>query len=183
MEAGERRIPATMTRLDAVGETLRRVAPGAPLRKGLDSIVRAHTGALVVVGGQPKIDAVIEGGFRLDAPFMPSALHELAKMDGAILVDEACEHILTANVGLTPTLAFHSAETGIRHRRAERVARQTGALVLAVSERRDVVTVYRANLHCVLHDLGYLLVKATQAISSLVQSDRLLVSELAALSL
>lgn len=172
-----------MTRHDALVETLRRVAPGTMLREGLDSIVRAHTGALVVVGGAPEIDALMEGGFRLDAPFMPSALYELAKMDGAIVVDDAVEHIRAANVQLTPTLAFRSAETGIRHRTAERVARQTGALVIAVSERRNVVTVYRAHLRYVLHDLGYLLVKATQAISSLVQYDKQLAAELALLTL
>ncbi|MGC8487652.1 MAG: DNA integrity scanning diadenylate cyclase DisA, partial [Clostridia bacterium] len=172
-----------MTRHEALVEALRRVAPGTMLREGLDSIVRAHTGALVVVGGEPEIDALMQGGFRLDAPFVPSALYELAKMDGAIVVDEQVDHIRAANVQLTPTLAFRSEETGIRHRTAERVARQTGALVIAVSERRNVVTVYRSNLRYVLHDPGYLLVKATQAISSLVQYDKLLASELSTLAL
>ncbi len=204
-----------MTRHDMLVDTLRKVAPGTPLREGLDSIVRAHTGALVVVSSAPEADVgsrtspadlpasakdnatdsllesstdtsmqgLMEGGFRLDTPFNPSALYELSKMDGAIVIDEAVERILAANVQLVPTMAFRSAETGIRHRTAERVARQTGALVIAVSERRNVVTVYRSQLRYVLHDLGYLLVKATQAVSSLMQYDNLLAAELSALSL
>ncbi len=191
-----------MTRHDMLVDTLRQVAPGTALREGLDSIVRARKGALVVVSDPGDADAIagdstkesgistgglnerlMEGGFRLDAPFHPSALYELSKMDGAIVIDEAVEHILAANVQLVPTMVFQSAETGIRHRTAERVARQTGALVIAVSERRNVVTVYRGPLRYVLHDLGYLLVKATQAVSSLMQYDNLLASELSALAL
>ncbi|MDQ7793386.1 MAG: DNA integrity scanning diadenylate cyclase DisA [bacterium] len=148
-------------------DTMRRVAPGTPLREGLDSVLRGRTGALVVVEDGPEIMAMADGGFRLDAPFHPSSLYELAKMDGAIILSEDGQRIVRANVHLHPDPGISSAETGIRHRAAERVARQTGALVIAISARRNVISVYRGGLRYLTRDLGYLLTVGNQAVQTL----------------
>ena len=65
---------------------LRLVAPGTPLREGLDRILQARMGALIVVGDGPDVLSVCSGGFLLDAEFTPQRLSELAKMDGAIIL-------------------------------------------------------------------------------------------------
>jgi len=148
-------------------DTLRLVAPGTPLREGLDSILRGHTGALIVVSDRPEVQELLDGGFRLDSRFTPAALYELAKMDGGIVLSVDASRIVYANVQLTPEPGIPSQETGIRHRTAERVARQTGELVIAVSSRRSVITVYRADLKYVLRDIGLILEKANEAVEVL----------------
>jgi len=125
--------------LDAVA----RVAPGTPLRAGIDDIIRSHEGALIVVGHPEQLSFLYSGGIRLDQPFRPQLLFELAKMDGAIIVNEAITRLAYANVQLMPDPTIPSSETGTRHRTAERVAKQTGALVVSISQQRDVVTVSR----------------------------------------
>ena len=73
-------------RSEAMLAALRLVAPGTPLREGLDRILQAHMGALIVVGDGPDVLSVCSGGFLLDAEFTPQRLSELAKMDGAIIL-------------------------------------------------------------------------------------------------
>lgn len=146
---------------------LRWVAPGTPLREGLENILRARTGALIVVGDSPQVLALVEGGFRIDAEFQPSYLYELAKMDGAIILSHDARRILYANATLVPDPAIPSTETGMRHRTAERVARQTGELVIAVSQRRNIISLYRGSMRYVLRDTGILLTKANQALQTL----------------
>lgn len=148
-------------------EALRLVAPGTPLREGLDQILRAHTGALIVVGDGQEVAALIDGGFRVDRELQPASLYELSKMDGALVLSREGRRILHANVQLLPDRAIPSQETGIRHRTAERVARQTGALVIAISQRRNIVSLYRGEVKYVLHDIGFILTKANQAIQTL----------------
>ncbi|MBD2823146.1 DNA integrity scanning protein DisA nucleotide-binding domain protein, partial [Xenorhabdus sp. 42] len=58
-------------------------------------------------------------------------------------------------------------ETGMRHRTAERVAKQTASLVVAISQRRNVITLYQGNLRYTLKDIGVILTKANQAIQTL----------------
>jgi diadenylate cyclase len=158
---------------DPMLEALARVAPGTPLREAIENILRAHTGGLIVVGGEPEIDAMMAGGVRLDVPFAHHLLYELAKMDGAIVLDRDARRIRSANVELLPPSHLPSSETGMRHRTAERVARATEALVIAISQRRNLVSLYRGSQRYVLHDLGYILTKATQALDSLGRFDRL----------
>ncbi|HAP93197.1 MAG TPA: DNA integrity scanning protein DisA, partial [Desulfotomaculum sp.] len=146
---------------------LRTVAPGTPLREGLENILRANTGGLVVLGDGQEIMEIAEGGFVINADFTPASLYELAKMDGAIILSSDAKRILAANAQLIPNLSIPSTETGIRHRTAERVARQTNALVISISLRRNVVTIYKGNLKYVLRDLGVILTKANQAIQTL----------------
>ncbi len=146
---------------------LRTVAPGTPLRDGLESILKAKTGALILVGDEPEILEIVEGGFTVNAPFTPANLYELAKMDGAIVLAKDLKQILFANTQLVPNLSIPSSETGIRHRTAERVAKQTDSLVVSISQRRNVITVYKGNIKYVLRDLGVILTKANQAIQTL----------------
>ncbi len=152
---------------DKLMKMLRTVAPGTPLREGLENILRANTGALIVLGDGPEIMEIAEGGFAVNAEFTPANLYELAKMDGAIILSSDAKRILLANTQLIPNLSIPSTETGIRHRTAERVARQTNALVISISQRRNVVTIYKGNLKYVLRDLGVILAKANQAVQTL----------------
>lgn len=146
---------------------LRLIAPGTPLREGLENILRAKTGGLIVIGDSPQIRELAEGGFAINTDFSPAALYELAKMDGAIILSPDVKTILRANVHLMPQAAIPSQETGIRHRIAERMARQTGAIVIAISQRRSVITLYQGNLKHVVRESEVILAKANQAIQAL----------------
>src|SRR5690348_10798153 len=114
-------------------EALAAVAPGRPLRQGLDRILQANMGALIVVGDGPDVLAVCSGGFLLDAEFSPQRLSELAKMDGAIILAPDASRIARANVHLVPDPTVPTSETGTRHRTAERVARSVDVPVISVS--------------------------------------------------
>src|SRR2546430_13202997 len=124
-------------------EALAGVAPGRPLREGLDRIVQANMGALIVVGDGPEVLAICSGGFLLDAEFTPQRLCELAKMDGAIILASDASRIARANVHLVPNPHVPTSETGTRHRTAERVARSVDVPVISVSEDMRVIAVYR----------------------------------------
>ncbi len=152
---------------DGFLKVLRQVAPGTPLREGLESILRARTGALIVVGDSPQVMKLVDGGFRIDSDFLPSNLYELAKMDGAIILTPDARRILYANATLIVDPATPSFETGIRHRTAERVARQTGELVISISQRRNVISLYKGNVRYQLRDVNVILTKANQALQTL----------------
>ena len=89
-------------RSDALLDALGTVAPGKPLREGLDRILQAKMGALIVVGDGPEVLNICSGGFLLDAAFSPQRLSELAKMDGAIILAPDASRIARANVHLVP---------------------------------------------------------------------------------
>jgi diadenylate cyclase len=148
-------------------EVLRRVAPGTELREALDNVISANGGALLVIGDAPAVSKLCDGGFTILVPFTPQRLFELAKMDGAILLDEDCHSILRANVHLVPDPTLHTSETGMRHRTAERVSRQTSALVVSVSQRRNIVSIYRSGVKITLQDVTVVLAKANQALQTL----------------
>ena len=120
----------------------RTVAPGTPLRDGIERIVRAKTGALLILGDGPDVLAICSGGFLLDAPFSPQRLSELAKMDGAIILGSRGQRLARANVHLVPDPSVPTTETGTRHRTAERVARSIPVPVVSVSEEMGVISVY-----------------------------------------
>ncbi|MFA5843779.1 MAG: DNA integrity scanning diadenylate cyclase DisA [Coriobacteriia bacterium] len=147
--------------------TLDRVAPGTALREGLDYILSARSGALVVIGAEDRVEKLCNGGFAVDITFTPQRLFELAKMDGAIVLDGECERILKANVHLVPDHRLPTSETGMRHRTAERVSLQTGALVISVSARRDVVSLYQHGEKLTLEAIDVVLAKANQALQTL----------------
>lgn len=148
-------------------ESLSIVAPGTDLRTGLESVVMAETGALMVLGNSEEVLKIVDGGFNINSEFSSAYLYELAKMDGAIIVSSDCKRILYANAQLIPNQSIISKETGIRHRTAERVAKQTGALVIAISQRRNIITLYKGNVKYVLRGSDEILDKANQAIQTL----------------
>ncbi len=148
-------------------EAIARVAPGTPLRQGIDDIIRSHEGALIVIGHPDELSFLYSGGIRIDQPFTPQLLYELAKMDGAIVVDESLTRIAYANVQLMPDPTIPSAETGTRHRTAERVAKQTGVLVISVSQQRETVTIFVGPARYQLDPIFAVFAKANQALAAL----------------
>jgi diadenylate cyclase len=124
-------------------EALELLAPGTPLRTAFERIIQHGNGALVVLGNGPAVEELSNGGFVLsDVDFSPARLAELAKMDGAIILDEDCQRILRVNVHLTPGTQIPTDETGARHRTAERVARMTSVPVVSISESRRLATLF-----------------------------------------
>ncbi len=144
-----------------------RIAPGTPLRQGIDDIIRSHEGALIVIGEPSELAFMFSGGIRLDQPFTSQLLYELAKMDGAIIVDSAIGKIARANVQLMPDPTIPSSETGTRHRTAERVAKQTNALVISISQQRETVTVFVGSTRYQLDPIADVLAKTNQALATL----------------
>jgi diadenylate cyclase len=147
--------------------TLANIAPGTILRDGLERILRGRTGALLVLGSDKAVDAISTGGFFLDITFTATGLRELAKMDGAIVLDKDASRILHAAVHLMPDLNIYSDETGTRHRTADRVARQTGFPVISVSQSMQIIAVYVGEIRYVLEDSGQILSRANQALATL----------------
>lgn len=151
----------------ALSDALAMAAPGRPLREGLDRILQAKRGALVVVGDDPAILSICSGGFLLDAEFSPQRLSELAKMDGAIILACDASRIARANVHLMPRASIPTTETGTRHRTAERVARSIDVPVLSVSAAMSVIAVYRGDQKHTLQPISWLRDRADQALATL----------------
>jgi diadenylate cyclase len=148
-------------------EALARIAPGSELRQAIDDIILSHEGALIVIGEPAALSFLYSGGIRLDQPFTPQLLYELAKMDGAIIVNPSLTKLAYANVQLMPDPTIASNETGTRHRTAERVAKQTGALVISISQQRETVTVFLGQLRYQLDPIASVLAKSNQALATL----------------
>src|SRR3954447_10764683 len=144
-----------------------KIAPGTPIRQAVDDVIRSREGALIVVGDPHELSFLYSGGIRLDAPFRPQLLYELAKMDGAIIVDPHVKRLAWANVQLMPDPTIPSDETGTRHRTAERVAKQTGAMVLSVSRQRETVTLFVGPARYQLDPVADVLAKTNQALGTL----------------
>ena len=147
--------------------TLAMIAPGTALRDGLERILRGRTGALIVLGQDKMVESLATGGFTLDVPFTATGLRELAKMDGAIIVDRDVTRISRAAVHLMPDQSIPSEETGTRHRTAERVAKQTGHPVISVSQSMQIIAAYVGDIRHVLEDSGKILSRANQALATL----------------
>jgi len=160
-------MPAQSPPNDSLHAALAQVAPGTPLRDGIDRIVRAKMGALVLVGDGPDVLSICSGGFLLDADFTPQRLSELAKMDGAIILSSDASRIARANVHLVPDPTVPTSETGTRHRTAERVAVSLGVPVISVSEEMSVINVYAGGMKRQLQEIGRLLDRANQALQTL----------------
>jgi diadenylate cyclase len=146
---------------------LTRLAPGTVLREGIDRIIGAGRGALIVVGWNDEVEALVSGGFVIDTNATAQRIAELAKMDGALILDDDAGRVLRANVHLVPDASVHTSETGTRHRSAERTARQTGMPVISVSESMSLVTIYLGERKRVLEDVSTLLFRANQALATL----------------
>ena len=148
-------------------QALKQVAPGTRLRAGMDDIIRARLGALMVIGEPSRLAFLFSGGMRLDLPFSSQHLYELAKMDGAIIVNATVSRLVYANVQLMPDPNIPSSETGTRHRTAERVAKQTDALVISISQQRETVTIFIGDLRYQLGEISDVLARTNQAIGTL----------------
>jgi diadenylate cyclase len=147
--------------------TLAAVAPGTALREGLERIVRGHTGALIVLGHDKTVEAMCTGGFALDVEFSATRLRELAKMDGAIVLDRDATKIVRAAVHLMPDANIPTAESGTRHRTADRVSRQVALPVISVSQSMNLIALYLNGNRHVLEDSGAILARANQALATL----------------
>lgn len=146
---------------------LQAIAPGTALREGLDRIQRSHTGALIVMGMTPEIEAMCSGGFELDVEFSASALRELCKMDGAVILEADSWRIKRANVQLLPDPSIPTNESGMRHRTAQRTARQTGVPVLSLSASMRLISIYVGALHHSVDEPETLLSRANLAVDTL----------------
>lgn len=153
---------------DNITEILKLIAPGTPIRDGLENILRAKTGALLLITDNMQVlKEVVDGGFTINEDYSSSKLYELAKMDGAIVLSGDLKKILFANAQLIPSHEILTLETGTRHRTAERTAKQTGELVISISQRRSIITVFKGNDRYILEDTDAVLNKANQAIQTL----------------
>src|SRR5881394_583654 len=148
-------------------DALARIAPGTELRQAIDDIIRSREGALIVVGDPDALSFLYSGGIRLDQPFTPQLLYELAKMDGAIVVNPTLTKLAYANVQLMPDPTIPSNETGTRHRTAERLAKQTGALVISISQQRETVSIFQGRRRYQLDPVATVLAKTNQALATL----------------
>lgn len=148
-------------------DILRIIAPGTVLREGLDNILNAKTGALIVISSGEEYSEIVDGGFKIDQDFTPASIYELAKMDGAIVISKDIKRILMANVQLVPDHKIKTCETGTRHRTAERVAKQTNELVICISQRRGIITVFKGDFRYVVNDISSVLMRANQMLEVL----------------
>lgn len=150
-----------------IKDVLKIMCPGTQLREGLENILRAKTGGLIVVGDSEEVMKLVDGGFYINAEYTPSYVYELAKMDGAIVITEDLKKIVCANAQLIPDSSIPTYETGTRHRTAHRVAKQTNRIVIAISQRRNIITMYKGDIKYVLRESSVILSKANQAIQTL----------------
>ena len=148
-------------------QTLKLISPGTELRLGIDHVLKAKTGGLIVIADNEDVMKIVDGGFNINAEYTPAYLYELAKMDGAIVLSGDIKKILYANAQLIPDYSIVTKETGTRHRTAERVAKQTGGIVIAISQRRNVITVYQGDKKYVVEDISKIFTKANQALQTL----------------
>ena len=151
---------------DVITDVLKLIAPGTAIRDGLESILKAKTGGLLVFSDSKEVLDLVDGGFSLDVEYTPARLYELAKMDGAIILSKDFKKILYANAQLIPSSDISTAETGTRHRTAERTAKQTGELVVSISQRRNIITIFKGNYRYVLEDTSKVLTRANQALQT-----------------
>lgn len=161
---------------------LKMISPGSPLRQGLDNILKAKTGGLIVIATGEEIMEVVDGGFCINAEYSPAYIYELAKMDGAIVLSADLKRILYANTQLIPDSSIITTETGTRHRTAERTAKQTGALVISISQRRSIITIFKGNERYVLEDTSKVISKANQALQTVEKYKKVFDSKLSLLN-
>ena len=149
--------------------TLRLLSPGTYLREGIDYIIQGKTGGLIVIGDTPEILDMTEGGFRINCQYTPARVYELSKMDGAIILSEDAKRIARANVTLRIDPDIPSNETGLRHRSADKFAKQTEHIVLSVSQSRNTLTLHLKSQRYIFRERPVLLSGANQTMLVLTQ--------------
>jgi diadenylate cyclase len=150
-----------------INKILPLVTPGTELRQGLDEILHGNLGALIVLGNSDGLKGLLRGGIDLDILFSSQKLFELSKMDGAIVLSNDLTKIIGANKHLMPNKNIASKETGMRHRSAEQTAIESKVPVIAISHRRNVISLYYKDQKYVLQEFNMLMVKANYAINNL----------------
>lgn len=158
---------ATSETEDALRGVLAAVAPGTPLRDGLERILRGNTGALIVIGWDDTVERLCTGGFPLDVEFSSTRLRELCKMDGAVVLTGDGSRIVYSATHLMPDPAIPTEESGTRHRTAQRMALQTGFPVVSVSQSMRIISLYLGDRRYALDSTGEILSRANQAIATL----------------
>ena len=153
--------------LEELFEKMRITTPGTPLREALDDIAKAGLGALIVIGDSENVTRITNGGFKINCNFTPQQLVELCKMDGATILSEDLSKIVYCNTLLVPDPSLETKETGTKHIAAERTAKQTGRLVIAISQKRKIVTLYYKNIRYTLRDSTEILSKAVETVRML----------------
>lgn len=167
---------------ESITDILKLIAPGTEIRQGLENILKAKTGALIVIGDSKQVLDIVDGGFYINEEYTASKLYELAKMDGAIILSSDLKKILFANAQLIPSSEISTKETGTRHRTAERTAKQTGELVISISQRRSVITIFKGNIRYAIEDTSKVLTKANQALQTVEKYKKVFDSKLSILN-
>ena len=147
-------------------DVLKMVAPGTSLRVALDDLLRAKMGALIVFDND-KVEPIVEGGFKINSKFSSQKLVELCKLDGAIVLSKDAKDILSANTLLVPDSSIFTRETGTRHKAAERTANQANTIVLAVSERKNKISLYFGKTYYRLEMSSEILRRASETLQIL----------------
>ncbi len=163
-------------------EILKMIAPGTKIREGLENILKAKTGGLIVISDSEEVMNIVDGGFKIDVEYTPSRLYELAKMDGAMILSSDMKKILYANAQIIPSPEIPTNETGTRHRTAERTAKQTGELVISISQRRNIITIFKGDSRYVLEDTSKVITKANQALQTVEKYKKVFDSKLSLLN-
>jgi len=154
-------------------DLLKLFAPGTSIRASLEDLMRARMGALIVVD-KGSLLSIVEGGFKVNSKFSQQKLVELAKMDGAIILSEDMKKILYVNTLLSPDIHINTKETGTRHKAAERTAKQMKTIVMAVSERKNKITLYWGGLRYELEESSEILRRATETLQILEKQKEIL---------
>ena len=146
---------------------LKLLAPGTPLRAGLDRILSGRTGALIVLGNNSRVQHVCSGGFQIGVECTEQALRELAKLDGAIVLSTDLTRIIAAGVHLVPAGDLPTAETGTRHRSADRTAQAAGVPVVTVSASMSTVSLFLDGRRHVVETVSQVISRANQTLATL----------------
>ena len=176
------KIKKTEERQRKLIEVLKLFSPGTSLRNALDWILHAGMGAFIVIDNE-QISNIAEGGFRVNCKFSSQKLVELAKMDGGIILSQDLKKIKSANVLFIPRSDIFSSETGTRHKSAERTAKQTGAVTIAVSERRKKITIYFGKENYTLESSSEIMRRASESLQVLEKQKEIYLDSLSNLNL
>ena len=147
-------------------EILKKFSPGTAIRTALDDVLRSRMGALIVIDCE-GLSGIAYGGFKVNSKFSSQKLVELAKMDGAIILSKDFKTILHTNVFLSPKMEIKTKGTGARHKVAERTADQLKAVVIAVSERKNKITLYNEDMIYELEKSSEVLRRAAETLQIL----------------
>ncbi len=151
----------------ALRRHLQALAPGTPLRAGIDRILHGGTGALIVMGNNRQVAKASTGGFAIDVEFSEQALRELAKLDGAIILSNDLSRIVAAGVHLVPPGDLPTAETGTRHRSADRTAQFAEVPVVTVSASMRTVSLFLDGRRHVVEKASEVVSRGSQTLGAL----------------